>query len=91
MARTLAEARAILTVRNRAPYRYDTDGPIEPGARLVVLQPNRSGHYLPSRGFFHHKTPTGRFAIDLWEYQGEKTERVVVTKNAVLWYPEDAE
>lgn len=82
MAKTIKEARRILTVENRV--KLLTEGSKRQGTPVITLRANNYGHYIPCVSFISHVTPSGRIAVDLYE---DRSERVIVSAQAVLWEP----
>lgn len=82
MAKTLCEAREILTVRNSV--KLLRDGCKDQGTQVITLRRNDYGHYDPCVSFIDHVTSSGRIVVDLWE---DRSERVTVSHDAVLWNP----
>ena len=78
---TLDGARYILTVKNES--KLETEGPLTVGSAVLCLR-NDTGYYFPCVATVVRVTPSGRVTVDLYT---NKSQRVTVTKKAILWEP----
>ncbi len=82
---TLDGARYILTVKNES--KLETEGPLTVGSAVLCLR-NDTGYYVPCVATVVRVTPSGRVTVDLYT---NKSQRVTVTKKAILWEPKFAD
>jgi hypothetical protein len=83
--KTLEGARNILTIKNSV--KLEVSGKLEHGTEIICLRQNGFGYYMPCVAFIAAVTPAGKLVVDLW---ADKSQRVCVSRKAVLWPPNPA-